>query len=175
MWFKVNRLVQGHFFMTSTLRLAAILDGPKTTPSTNCAYRFHIIFKYYRRKTCNTKHYTFRNKTNQSLYWPVQASTGASSRFSFPGFRGNPHMKVASLPALHTGRLYAQGNIHGTHFCYRMSRPKGHSTAGKIISIKNCNDTIGNRTRYLAACSPVPQPTAPPRADLYFVDFVFFL
>jgi hypothetical protein len=54
MVFKVNHVVQGqspgsksttgsssrkptlysHFFMTSTLRLAAILDGPKTTPST---------------------------------------------------------------------------------------------------------------------------------------------
>ena len=26
--------------------------------------------------------------------------------------------------------------------------------------MKNSNDTIGNRTRYLPACSAVPQPTA---------------
>jgi hypothetical protein len=32
------------------------------------------------------------------------------------------------------------------------------------MSIKNCNETIGNRTRDLPACSAVPQPTAPPRA-----------
>jgi len=118
-------------------------------------------------------HYTFCNKIKQSLYWPVSGS-GGSRRLRFPGFRGNPHMKVASLSALHTGRLYPQGNIHGTHFCYRLSRPKGHSRAGKTISMKNSNDTIGNRTRDLAACSPVPQPTAPPRADSYFVNFVFF-
>ena len=31
---------------------------------------------------------------------------------------------------------------------------------------KNSNDTIGNRTRDLPACSAVPQPTAPPRATL---------
>jgi hypothetical protein len=31
------------------------------------------------------------------------------------------------------------------------------------MSMKNCNDTIGNRTRDLPACSAVPQPTAPPR------------
>ena len=31
------------------------------------------------------------------------------------------------------------------------------------MSIKNSNDTIGNRTRDLPACSAVPQPTAPPR------------
>jgi hypothetical protein len=32
------------------------------------------------------------------------------------------------------------------------------------MSMKNSNDTIGNRTRGLAACSAVPQPTASPRA-----------
>jgi hypothetical protein len=31
------------------------------------------------------------------------------------------------------------------------------------MSVKNSNDTIGNRTRDLPACSAVPQPTAPPR------------
>ena len=30
--------------------------------------------------------------------------------------------------------------------------------------MKNSNDTIGNRTRDLPACSAVTQPTAPPRA-----------
>jgi len=30
--------------------------------------------------------------------------------------------------------------------------------------MKNSNDTIGNRTRDIPACSAVPQPTAPPRA-----------
>jgi hypothetical protein len=30
--------------------------------------------------------------------------------------------------------------------------------------MKVFNDTIGNRTRDLPACSAVPQPTAPPRA-----------
>jgi len=30
--------------------------------------------------------------------------------------------------------------------------------------MKKSNDTIGNRTRDLLACSVVPQPTAPPRA-----------
>ena len=29
--------------------------------------------------------------------------------------------------------------------------------------MKNCNDTIGNRTRDLPACSAVPQPNAAPR------------
>ena len=33
--------------------------------------------------------------------------------------------------------------------------------------MKKSNDTIGNRTRDLPACSAVSQPTAPPRAPLY--------
>jgi hypothetical protein len=32
--------------------------------------------------------------------------------------------------------------------------------------MKNCNDTIGNRTRDLPACSAVPQPTACPNVLL---------
>jgi len=35
-------------------------------------------------------------------------------------------------------------------------------------SVKNSNDTIGNRTYDLPACSVVPQPTAPPRAQNTF-------
>ena len=31
--------------------------------------------------------------------------------------------------------------------------------------MKNSNDTMGNRTRDLPACSAVPQPTAPPREE----------
>jgi hypothetical protein len=32
------------------------------------------------------------------------------------------------------------------------------------MSMKNSNDTLGNRTRALPVCSAVPQPTAPPLA-----------
>jgi hypothetical protein len=32
------------------------------------------------------------------------------------------------------------------------------------MSMKKCNDTIGNQTCDLPACSAVPQPTTPPRA-----------
>jgi len=34
---------------------------------------------------------------------------------------------------------------------------------GRIKSLKNSNDPIGNRARDLPACSAVPQPTASPR------------
>jgi hypothetical protein len=37
------------------------------------------------------------------------------------------------------------------------------------MSMKNSNDTIGNRIRDLPVCSTVPQPTAPPRAPVVFL------
>ena len=48
-----------------------------------------------------------------------------------------------------------------------MSQPQGHSAAGRIMSMKNSSDTIGNRTRNLLAYSAVPQPTVPPNAPTY--------
>ena len=35
--------------------------------------------------------------------------------------------------------------------------------------MKNSNDTIGNQTRDLPACSAMPQPTAPPRAPNMYI------
>ena len=48
------------------------------------------------------------------------------------------------------------GNTPGTHLCYRMSRPQGHRTTGRIISLKNSNDTSGDGTCDLPVCSVVP-------------------
>jgi len=65
--------------------------------------------------------------------------------------------------------LLPPGNIPGTHLCYRLSPHQGHSAAGRITSMKNSNDTIGNQTCNLPTCSAVPQPTALLRALLYQV------
>jgi len=43
-----------------------------------------------------------------------------------------------------------------------MSRPQGQGAVERDMSIKNSSDTIGNGTRDLRACSPVPQTTALP-------------
>ena len=48
------------------------------------------------------------------------------------------------------------GNTPGTHFCWRLSQPQGHSVTGRIMSLKNSNETIGNRTHDLPVCSVVP-------------------
>ena len=62
------------------------------------------------------------------------------------------------------------GNIPGTHFCQRLSRPQGHSAAGRVMSMKNSNDTIGNRTRDLPTCSSMPEPTALPRVPAKLIN-----
>jgi hypothetical protein len=75
-------------------------------------------------------------------------------------------MKVVRLSALRTGRLYPQEGFLVLISVKRLSRPQGHNATGKIKSLKNFSDSIGNRTRGLPACSAVPQPTAPPHTSL---------
>jgi len=60
---------------------------------------------------------------------PTQVWIGpqGSSILLFPGFLENPHMEVEKLSDLGTIRLYSPGDIPGAHFCYRLSRPEGHT------------------------------------------------
>jgi hypothetical protein len=81
-----------------------------------------------------------------------------------PRFQDSQHMKVVRLSALCVGHLYPPGNIDETHFCYSLSQPQSHSAAGRIMSKKNSNDTIGNQTHDLLAFSTVSELTEPPNA-----------
>jgi len=90
-----------------------------------------------------------------------------------PRFPDSWYMKVVRLSAPHTGCLYPPGNIRGTHFCWRLSQPQDHNAAGRIMSMNNSSDTIGNRTRDLAACSALPQPTVPLCAPLLINSELF--
>ena len=75
-------------------------------------------------------------------------------------------MKVVRLLALHTGHFYPQEiflviiSVRGWVNPRVIVRPEG------LLSMPNSNDTIGNRTRDLPACSTVPQPTAPSRVPV---------
>ena len=63
------------------------------------------------------------------------------------------------------------GNIPGTHFCYRL----GYSAAGRIMSMKNSNDNIGNRSRNLPGRSAFRQPRASPCTPLCTVTLLIVL
>jgi hypothetical protein len=89
---------------------------------------------------------------------PLQALTGTEgsrmlklSDFKTSAYEGGKVVSPTHRPPL------PPGNIPGTHFCYRLSRPQGHSAAGRIMSMNNSNDTIGNRSRDLPVCTAVPQ------------------
>ena len=53
-------------------------------------------------------------------------------------------------------------------FVLRLSRPQGHSEAGRIKWMQNATYPVGNRTRDHPACGAVPQPNMPPRWHICF-------
>jgi transposase len=100
-------------------------------------------------------------EVKQSHYRPEQA-------FRVPGGWGS---QISRQSAHEGGKV-----VSPTH------RPQGHTATETIMSMKNSNDNIGNRTRDIPTCRAVPQPTAPPRAhppppyspDLAPCDFFLF-
>jgi hypothetical protein len=78
---------------------------------------------------------------------PLQAWSGPDGprKLRFPDYMTTAHDggKVVSLT--HRPPL-PPGNAPGTQFCLRLSRLQGHSVMRRIMSMKNSNDTIWNRT-----------------------------
>jgi len=80
-------------------------------------------------------------------------------RIKDPRISINRLMKVLSMSALRTGCLFPQGDIPSTHYCKRLSRIQVHIAAGRITTMKNPNESIGNRTRDLPDCNKMSQPS----------------
>ena len=107
--------------------------------------------------------------TNGTKEKQVHTFVPCSGLQRVPGIRGS---QISRQSAKEGGKVVSPthrptlppGNVPYTDFCQRLSRPQGHGAAGRIMSIKNSNDTIGNRTRDFPGCSAVRQPTAPPSA-----------
>ena len=123
--------------------------------------------KNYAEETYQNKYSSFLGNTKGKAI-PLRDWRGPQGprRLGLPEFLDNWHLKVVWLSAIRTGRIYPPGKIPGTDFCQRLSRPLGHSAAGKIKSIKNFNGSNRNRTHDLSVCSLVPQPTAPPNTPV---------
>jgi hypothetical protein len=64
-------------------------------------------------------------------------------------------------------KLYGLGQTLGVPGGYRLQdNRQGHTTTGRIKSIKNSNDSIGYRAFDLPTCSTSPHQTAPARAPI---------
>ena len=99
------------------------------------------------------------NKELHDLYYksvPLQAWSGpeGSRKLGFPDYmtmtQDGGKVSLTHRPPL------PPGNVPGTHFSYRLSRPQCHSAIGGIMSMKNSNDTSSDRTSDLSICSTAP-------------------
>ena len=127
-------------------------------------YEYVISLRYLTLETWKRKRRKFILQINldggKGKTTSVQAWRGpeGSRRLRLPDFKTLGTWKLVRLSTLRTGLIYPTGNIPGTNFRRRLSQPQGHSEAGRIMAVKNSNDTIGNRTRDLPSRSSVHQP-----------------
>ena len=122
--------------------------------------RIQILKK--KKKLC----YVTRRRVKQSLYRPLGFQDVEAAIFE-----DNQHIKVVRLSTLRIGCLYPPQIF--LLLTAVIGWPQGHNAAGKIMSMKNSNDTIINRSRDRPAWSAVPQPTAPPCAPRFkYISYV---
>jgi hypothetical protein len=123
--------------------------------------QFVVRIFYYGRPLTKLRMMWIRNTLCQPKVKTVTLQTWTdpegTMRLRLPDFE-NRHTKILKLSAPRNGCLYPPGNIPVTP---KLSRSQVHRVAGRVVSTKHPNQTIGNRTCYVPACSPMLQPTAP--------------
>ena len=104
-----------------------------------------------------TQCWTIRTCMVKGKAVPLQVWSGpeVSRNLRFPVFMTTAKDAGKLVSLTHRPPL-PPGNTPGTHFCQRLSRPQGDNATGRIMSLKNSNDTIRNRTCDLPVCSAVP-------------------
>jgi len=91
----------------------------------------------------------------KAVPWQAWSSPECSRKLRIPDFM---------TTARDGGKVYSlthwlplpPGNAPDTHFCWRLCRPETHSVIGRVMSMKNSNDTSRDRTSDLSICSTAP-------------------
>ena len=99
---------------------------------------------------------------DEALAIHAWAGPDGSRKLRFPEFLYSRHLKVVRLSVLSIGRLYTQETSPVLIYVRGWVDPRAKVAAGRIKSMKNPNNPIGNRTCDLPIYSAVPQPTASP-------------
>ena len=103
-------------------------------------------------------------------------SPGKFQEVEAPRFKDIRYVKLVRLSALCTAHLSTPGNIPCPHFFKGPSWPQGHCVAGKVMSVKNLNDTIWNRTHnQLVAHSEQTEPLCAPQFMIMLVELTELL
>jgi hypothetical protein len=133
-----------------------IICNPHRKLDTHATYAHYIINDRYihAQRIVNE---TYIGKRYKGKAVPLLARSGPEGprRLKFLDFMTTAQDGGRVVSLTHRPPL-PPGNTPGGHFCQRLSRSKGHSATGSVMSPKNSNDTIGNRTRDLPVCSIVP-------------------
>jgi hypothetical protein len=112
----------------------------------------HILSSYW-----NTRHWVSKKKMVKIKECKDIPVTGCAT-LRLPHFLDNRLTDGGEVVSLTLRPPFNPRKIPGTHFYWRLSRPQGHSAAGRIRSIEQFDYLVGNRTRDLPPCSIVPQP-----------------
>jgi len=118
--------------------------------------------------------YNVWNKCNLLRLWLEVKAKLSHYRSGWP--LGNQEIKIPKLSkksAQEGGKFVSPryrppllpGGTPGTYSCSRLNRTEGLLATRTIKSMNTPNDSIGNRTCELPACSAVPQLTAPPNTS----------
>jgi hypothetical protein len=87
--------------------------------------------------------YRFKKKGKSVLVTGREGQSGCETS-RLPHCLDNQLMDGGEVVSLRRRLPFTPRKIPGTHFCWRLSRPRGYSVVGRIRSIEKSNDLIGN-------------------------------